>query len=152
MPHLEIRRAGQAEAEIITGFQLAMALETENIHLHKNTITRGVQAVFDDSSKGCYYVAFDGSEVVACMLTTYEWSDWRNGTFIWLQSVYVQPAWRGKGVFRSLYAHIESMVLASTAMKGIRLYVFHTNKKAQDVYKAIGMEDQHYRMFEWVKP
>jgi GNAT superfamily N-acetyltransferase len=151
MPHLEIRRAGQAEVDIITGFQLAMALETENIHLNKNTITQGVQAVFDDSSKGCYYVALDGSEVVACMLTTYEWSDWRNGTFIWLQSVYVQPAWRGKGIFRAMYQHIKKMVDEHDGLKGIRLYVFHTNQHARAVYNNIGMSDQHYRMFEWVK-
>jgi len=152
MQYVSVREASANEQEIIAAFQLEMAAETENIILDKNTINRGVQAVFDDPGKGRYYVATHENEVVACMLTTYEWSDWRNGTFIWLQSVYVLPEWRGKGVFRSLYAHIESMVLASTAMKGIRLYVFHTNKKAQDVYKAIGMEDQHYRMFEWVKP
>lgn len=86
------------------------------------------------------------------MLTTYEWSDWRNGNFIWLQSVYVKPEWRGKGVFRQMYEYIRLLVSENHGFKGIRLYVFHTNESAQEVYRSTGLETGHYKMFEWVKP
>jgi ribosomal protein S18 acetylase RimI-like enzyme len=146
-----VREARSNEAELITGFQVEMARETEDIDLECSVVTAGVQAVFTDSAKGKYYLAESEGEIIACMLTTYEWSDWRNGTFIWLQSVYVKPEFRGKGVFRSMYRHIKNLVSEDQNLKGIRLYVFHTNRNAQGVYKSLGMEDQHYRMFEWVK-
>lgn len=152
MGNINVREAESEEAKIIAEFQQAMALETENITLDTATVENGVQVVFSDPSKGKYYLAEHEGELIACLLTTYEWSDWRNGTFIWLQSVYVKPAWRGKGVFRRMYEHIRQIVSENDGLKGIRLYVFHTNKAAQAVYHSIGMEDKHYRMFEWVKP
>lgn len=146
-----VRQAQPREAELIAAFQIAMAKETENETLNPSVIKKGVKAVFSDPGKGCYYLAEANGEVIACMLTTYEWSDWRNGTFIWLQSVYVIPEWRGKGVFRRMYDYVKDMVKTSENLKGLRLYVFHTNQKAQGVYHAIGMEDKNYRMFEWIK-
>ena len=151
MDKLIIRKATLPEADLIKGFQIAMALETENITLAGDTVMSGVRAVFDDPQKGAYYVAGSNGHIIACMLTTYEWSDWRNGTFIWLQSVYVKPEWRSKGVFRKMYDHIRQLVEENEQYKGIRLYVFHTNTKARTVYRTLGMEDQHYRMFEWIK-
>lgn len=151
MDGLIIREAKPQEADLITGFQVAMAYETENITLDEDILKAGVQAVFKAAEKGSYYVAESTGNIIACMLTTYEWSDWRNGTFIWLQSVYVRPAWRARGVFRKMYDHITQIVSASQQYKGIRLYVFHTNTKAQSVYRSVGMEDPHYRMFEWLK-
>lgn len=151
MGNFIIREATLKEAGIIVEFQQAMALETESITLDTATVENGVQAVFSDPSKGKYYLAEHEGELIACLLTTWEWSDWRNGTFIWLQSVYVKPDWRGKGVFRQMYAHICKLVKEDAELKGIRLYVFHTNLAAQQVYRSIGMEDNHYRMFEWVK-
>jgi len=152
MGNIIVREAESEEAGIIAEFQQDMALETESIRLDTVTVENGVQAVFSDPSKGKYYLAEHEGELIACLLTTYEWSDWRNGTFIWLQSVYVKPAWRGKGVFRRMYEHIRQIVSENDGLKGIRLYVFHTNKAAQAVYRSIDMEDKHYRMFEWVKP
>jgi len=151
MEHIAVREAMPQEASLIAGFQKAMAKETENMILEDSVISAGVQAVVSDPNKGCYYVAESAGRVIACMLTTYEWSDWRNGTFIWLQSVYVDPEWRGKGVFRKMYEHIKTKVSNNENLKGIRLYVFHANKSAQAVYRSLKMEDQHYRMFEWVK-
>mgnify|MGYP000240138071 CR=1 FL=1 len=151
MEYIAVRETMPQEASLIAGFQKAMAKETENMILDDRIISAGVQAVVSDPTKGCYYVAESAGRVIACMLTTYEWSDWRNGTFIWLQSVYVEPEWRGKGVFRKMYEHIKTKVSDNENLKGIRLYVFHTNKSAQAVYRSLKMEDQHYRMFEWVR-
>jgi len=148
---ITVREARQGEAELIIGFQVEMARETEDIILAQSVVSEGVNAVFADPNKGKYYLAESEGEIIACMLNTYEWSDWRNGTFIWLQSVYVKPAFRGKGVFRSMYQHIKKLVSEDQKLKGIRLYVFHTNESAQAVYRSLEMEDQHYRMFEWVK-
>lgn len=146
-----IREAYPDEAGLIAGLQMAMAKETENLNLSEPTITAGVIAVFEDHKKGQYYVAEMGGEVIACMLITSEWSDWRNGTFLWFQSVYVKPEFRGKGIFRKMYNHIKSMVECDESLKGLRLYVFHTNQNAQAVYRSLDMENQYYRMFEWVK-
>jgi ribosomal protein S18 acetylase RimI-like enzyme len=151
MKKYPVREAKPNEADLIINFQISMAKETEDIHLEHTIVAAGVQAVFNDPTKGTYYLAEAEGEVIACMLTTYEWSDWRNGTFIWLQSVYVKPEFRGKGVFRNMYQHIKELVSANGNLKGIRLYVFHTNMSAQSVYRSLEMEDQHYRMFEWVK-
>lgn len=146
-----VREAISNEADLIINFQISMAKETEDIYLDHSIVSAGVLAVFNDPSKGKYYLALSEGEIIACMLTTYEWSDWRNGRFIWLQSVYVKPGFRGKGVFRSMYGHIKELVYENENLKGIRLYVFHTNENAQAVYRSLKMEDQHYRMFEWVK-
>jgi ribosomal protein S18 acetylase RimI-like enzyme len=151
MTVIKVREALRNEAESIIRFQIEMAKETENMVLEHSIVSAGVEAVFADPTKGTYYLAESEGETIGCMLTTYEWSDWRNGTFIWLQSVYVKPGFRGKGVFRSMYQHIKELVSENEYLKGIRLYVFHTNESAQAVYRALQMEGQHYRMFEWVK-
>lgn len=148
---ITVREARQGEAELIIGFQVEMARETEDIILAQSVVSDGVNAVFADPNKGKYYLAEAKGEILASMLTTYEWSDWRNGTFIWLQSVYVKPGFRGKGVFRSMYQHVKELVSENIDLKGIRLYVFHTNEGAQTVYRSLEMEGEHYRMFEWVK-
>ncbi len=150
-PNIAIREAKAEESAVIVSFQLKMALETEGLMLDQTVVANGVKAVFSDPHKGKYYVAVAEKKIVGCMLNTYEWSDWRNATFVWFQSVWVEPDWRGKGVFRAMYEHIKKRVLADENLKGIRLYVFHTNKKAQEVYASLGMEGEMYRMFEWVK-
>lgn len=128
-----------------------MARETEGMELDLPTVTRGVEAVFDDPAKGQYWVAESDGRVVGSLLTTYEWSDWRNGTVIWIQSVYVLPEMRGSGVYRRLYEHLRERVAASPALMGIRLYVDRRNAAAQRVYERLGMSREHYETFEWMK-
>ncbi len=146
-----VREAKSNEFSIIADFQIKMAHETERISLDAGKVEAGVQAVFDDPSKGTYYVAKDKGQVIACMLTTYEWSDWRNRTVLWIQSLYVVPAYRKQGVFKAMYENVKSMVNQSDKFGGIRLYVDKTNVNAQKVYDAIGMNGEHYQVFEWMK-
>ncbi len=149
---MKIRTAYPQDYELIVDFQVKMAYETEKMELNKKTVRQGVQAVFKDKSKGRYYIAEnDDNEVVASLLTTFEWSDWRNGQVLWLQSVYVKPAYRRKGVFRKMYEHIKKTVLTNKQLAGIRLYVDKTNLPAQSVYNAIGMNGEHYHLYEWMK-
>lgn len=138
------------ECEIIAGFQEKLALESENITLDPSVVSEGVKAVFSDPSKGCYYVAETREEIIGSLLLTYEWSDWRNGQVIWIQSVYVLPGYRKKGVFSGLFRHIREMAGNGECYKGIRLYVDKTNKTAIDVYRKLGMTDAHYLMFELI--
>ena len=145
-----IREARPEEYKIIADFQVKMADETEGIQLDEPTVWLGVQAVFNDMSKGKYYVVESGGEVVASLLTTFEWSDWRNKTTLWLQSVYVIPAFRKKGVFKAMYLHLKKIVETDDNYAGIRLYVDKTNTRAQKVYKAVGMNGEHYQLFEWM--
>lgn len=146
-----IRDANPADAPHIVEYQLKMALETENLELTKSVVELGVEAVFNDNSKGAYYVAEIDGRVVGSLLITYEWSDWRNGQVLWIQSVYVLKEFRGQGVFKKLYAYIKEKVSdPGNDFRGIRLYVDKTNNDAQKVYEKLGMENHHYEMYEWM--
>ncbi len=149
---IEIRSATSNDAGVIVDFQIEMARETENLQLERSVVSRGVEAVFNDQSKGSYYVAEVEEKVIGSLLTTYEWSDWRNGNVLWIQSVFVDSAFRGQGVFRKLYKHIQGIVLDErNGYRGIRLYVDKSNVSAQKVYENLGMENHHYDTYEWMK-
>lgn len=145
-----IRKATPADADAIIGFQQKMAWETEQMTLPDEIITSGVKAVFDNPVRGQYWVAEDGGNVVASLLITYEWSDWRNTDVWWFQSVYVLPGFRRKGIFRSMYEHIKKEA-DSRGIAGLRLYVETNNNRAQKTYEALGMQNEHYIMYEWMK-
>lgn len=147
---MHYREALPADASAIIEFQLAMARETEDLELDREVLTRGVEALFADPALGRYYVAEEDGRVAGSLMITYEWSDWRNGMVWWIQSVYVTPEFRRRGVYAGLYAHVKSMVEQST-VRGIRLYVDKRNKPAQDVYTRLGMNGEHYLVFEWMK-
>jgi len=146
-----VREATEQDIPSLLDFQLKMALETENITLEISSLTMGVHRLFKDSTKGRYYVAEERSDVVGCLMTTYEWSDWRNGTVLWIQSVYVEKEYRGQGVYKEMYKHIKQLVENDADLKGIRLYVDKTNEAGQKVYKNLGMNGEHYTVYEWMK-
>jgi GNAT superfamily N-acetyltransferase len=146
-----IRQAKETDSASIVEFQLAMALETEQLQLDEPTVVLGVAAVFADSSKGNYYVAELNGIVVGSLLTTFEWSDWRNGTVLWIQSVYVLPEFRKRSIFSCLYKHIQELVASNPDLRGIRLYADKTNTPAHAVYEHLGMTAEHYQMYEWMK-
>lgn len=148
---VRIRPSFEEDAEVIAGFQLKMALETENLSLDKETVIQGVLHVYRDSSKGKYLVALEDERIIGSLLMTYEWSDWRNNTVVWVQSVYVLPEFRKKGVFNALYQTVKQMVMEDDSFAGIRLYVDRTNTNAQQVYQKSGMNGEHYQLFEWMK-
>ena len=145
------READVTDAADIAAFQQAMARETEEIELDAQTVARGVQAVFDHPSRGRYFVAEAGGAVIASLLITYEWSDWRNGNVWWIQSVYVRPEHRRRGVYARMYDHVKEIVRRDPDVRGIRLYVDRRNAAAQDVYRRCGMNGEHYLVFEWMK-
>jgi ribosomal protein S18 acetylase RimI-like enzyme len=142
-----IRLATLADIDLIVSWQLAMALETEDLALDLATVRLGVNGVFAQPTRGCYRVAELEGRVVGGLLVTYEWSDWRNGDFHWIQSVYVEPEARGRGVFRALHAAVESAARSAGAV-GLRLYVDHDNLRAQSTYRSLGMYETDYRFFE----
>ncbi|HYE73245.1 MAG TPA: GNAT family N-acetyltransferase [Blastocatellia bacterium] len=139
------------DAAAIVEFQIAMARETEDVELDLETCRKGVQAIFESSGLGQYYVAERNEKVIGSLLITYEWSDWRNGMIWWVQSVYVIPEARGQRVYAGLYEHVKAIVEANENLRGIRLYVDERNKVAQQVYAKLGMNGEHYRVFEWMK-
>jgi GNAT superfamily N-acetyltransferase len=147
-----IREAIPADYKVIAAFQEKMAMETENIMLDPDIVEAGVRAVFANTSNGCYYVAVEQGDIIGCLLTTFEWSDWRNGRILWIQSVYILPEYRKKGHFKSLYYFIKQLVEKETELKGIRLYVDKANGQAINVYRNCGMDGEHYQLFEWIKP
>jgi GNAT superfamily N-acetyltransferase len=135
----------------IAEFQLKMAKETEDLKLDLETVLKGVTAVFDKPELGQYFVVSSNNSMVASLLITYEWSDWRNAMVWWIQSVYVAPEHRRKGVFSLMYSHVKSLVLKDEHTGGLRLYVDKVNKNAQKTYKNVGMNGEHYQLFEWMK-
>jgi ribosomal protein S18 acetylase RimI-like enzyme len=145
------REALLGDLNPIVDFQIAMAEETEEIRLNRQVVTRGVQAVLNDVKLGRYYVGEIDGVVVASTLITYEWSDWRNGVVWWIQSVYVLPDARKQGIYAGLYRHLQNLARADQGVRGIRLYVDRRNEPAQNVYTRLGMNGEHYQVFEWMK-
>ena len=148
---VHIRPASEDDAEVIAAFQLEMALETENLALNPETVQQGVLQVFRNQAKGKYLVASDEDIVTGSLLLTYEWSDWRNKTVVWIQSVYIRPDYRRRGIFNKMYTTVKQMITDDNTFAGIRLYVDRTNKQAQEVYQKSGMNGDHYQLFEWMK-
>lgn len=146
-----VREAKLSDIPTLLDFQLKMALETEDVQLEIQPLTQGMHKLLRDPTKGKYYVAEEEGEVVGCLMTTFEWSEWRCGTIYWIQSVYVAAPHRKKGVFKGMYEHIRKLVSEDHDLKGIRLYVDKSNEGARSVYSELGMNGEHYSVFEWMK-
>lgn len=147
---MKIRDATQADLDFIVAANTALAVESEDQPLDPTLLRPGVQAVLDDPALGRYYLAEVDGQVVGQLMTTFEWSDWRNGVFLWIQSVYVLPAHRGAGVFRTLYQHLAGLATKDDRICGIRLYVDRDNARAQQVYARLGMHLSNYQVMETV--
>lgn len=150
-PILRVRDARRDDSAALVRWNAAMAWETEHLRLDQDTLARGVAAVFDRPARGRYLVAERDGVAVGGLLLTAEWSDWRNGEFWWIQSVYVEPAARRGGVFRALHAEAVRRARAAGAI-GLRLYVETANARAQATYAGLGMAPCHYRMYEQTLP
>ena len=148
MPDISIRPATPTDAEFLVRGNASMALETEHLSLDLDRLRDGVHALFEDPARGLYHIAEIDGRRVGQMMITHEWSDWRNGVFWWIQSVWVEPAFRGQGVFKALYGHVESKARQDNGVCGLRLYVEHENKRAQATYERCGMKRTVYQMFE----
>jgi GNAT superfamily N-acetyltransferase len=147
---VRVRPATKKEAAIIAGFNKAMAHETERRSLSPAILSRGVRAVFSHPRCGFYLVAEIGKKVVGSLMVTSEWSDWRNGAFWWIQSVYVPPAFRRRGVYRALHEAVKILAQKKRRPKvcGLRLYVDCGNASAQSAYGTMGMKKTGYIVFE----
>jgi GNAT superfamily N-acetyltransferase len=143
-----IRQATSKDASAIVRFNLLIAEETEKLQLDSELLRKGVEAILSDPSKGVYFLAESDGKAVGQLMITYEWSDWRNGTFWWIQSVYVDRLHRGKGVFRSLYQHIYDLASRRSDVCGLRLYVESQNERARHTYEQLGIKKARYEMYE----
>lgn len=149
---MTIREATPADLTILVSFQMKMAQETEGIQLDQQILTKGINELFNHPERGKYYVATENNIVLGCLMITYEWSDWRCGTVLWIQSVYIDAAHRAKGVYSAMYQYFQQRVMNDSSLRGIRLYVDKSNKKAQRTYERLGMNGDHYATYEWMKP
>ena len=145
---MQIRKAIPADQKDIVDFNQAMAMETEGKHLADEVISEGVSKVLEDDSKGFYLVAEVAGEIAASLMVTFEWSDWRNGTFYWIQSVYVRPQNRRQGLYSALYNEVKRLASVNDDVCGYRLYVEKDNLVAQQTYEALGMQESQYFMYE----
>ena len=146
--NITVRGAVEGDIRAIAGFNRAMAVETEGKELEPAVVLEGVTAIVRRRELGFYLVAEVEAEVVGQLMITTEWSDWRNGFFWWIQSVYVKPQFRRVGVYSRLYERVREMAQAAGDVRGIRLYVAKENVGAQRVYERLGMGDSGYLMYE----
>jgi ribosomal protein S18 acetylase RimI-like enzyme len=151
MTKIAIRKARPDDITAIVEFQRRLANESENLTLDQAIVRKGVQAIFDDPTKGAYFVAEIDGSISGCHSITYEWSDWRNGTVWWIQSVYVVEKYRKHGVFKAMFHNLQTLIANDASVMGLRLYVDKSNVRAQKAYEAIGMNGEHYSTFEWMK-
>jgi len=148
MTEIRIRTATLEDAEFLVRGNAGMALETEARTLDIHVLRAGVCALFDDPARGFYLIAELDGQPAGQLMITYEWSDWRNAAFWWIQSVYTLPEARGRGVFRALYSHVDALARQRGGVCGLRLYVESHNHPAQAIYLRCGMSPAVYRMFE----
>jgi ribosomal protein S18 acetylase RimI-like enzyme len=148
MANIEIRVASSADAEFLVRGNAEMALETEHLSLDFDRLRDGVHAVFENPARGVYFVATVGARRAGMMMITCEWTDWRNGVFWWIQSVFVEPEFRSQGVFKALYRYVENQAKATPGVAGLRLYVENSNNRAQNTYQSVGMKRTAYQLFE----
>jgi ribosomal protein S18 acetylase RimI-like enzyme len=145
---LHVRPARQEDVPLMVRWQLAMALETEDKPLDEAVLARGIQRAFDDPAKGRYFIAEVDGRPAGTLMLTWEWSDWRDGWWWWIQSVFVDEDFRRRGVYRALHAHVLALAQADPEVRGIRLYVEHENANARRTYEFLGMHDTHYVLYE----
>ena len=148
-----LRLADERDVDALVEFNRAMARETEAKDLAVDVLTAGVEGLLRNPRYGFYVVAEHRgpehqSEVAASLMVTFEWSDWRNGVFWWIQSVYVKPEFRRQGVYRRLYEFVKSRAAREPGVRGFRLYVEKENQIAQQTYERLGMTETYYKMFE----
>ncbi|MGB2808392.1 MAG: GNAT family N-acetyltransferase [Sedimentisphaerales bacterium] len=148
---IKIRKAKLSDSGRIVELQLKMAQETEGLELNRDVVSKGVFGVFQEPARGTYWVAEEKGEILGVLLAIPEWSDWRNGTVLWIHSLYVVPEARGRGVFKNLYLNLRKQVEKSPELAGLRLYVDKQNKSAQKIYEKLGMSRDHYELYEWLK-
>ena len=148
---IEVRFGAQSDAKILARFNAAMALETERKVLLPEVISAGVDYLVGHPHAGFYLIAECAGEVAGALMVTNEWSDWRNGNFWWIQSVYVRPEFRRRGVYRALYEDLQARAAQDPAVCGFRLYVERDNARAQATYRKAGMDQTHYIVFEELK-
>ena len=148
---ISIQKSTREHIEVLIDFQQKLAFESEGVRLSAETLRAGMKALFDDPTKGVYYIVVEEQEIIGCHMITYEWSDWRNGMVWWLQSVYVKETHRKKGVFKMMYDNLINIITKDPNIIGLRLYVDKSNTRALKVYEAMGMDGSHYTVYEWMK-
>ena len=151
-----VRRGNASDIADIASFNIQMARETENLNLLPEVISEGVANMVNHPDRGFYLVVEthtpEGSQIAASLMVTTEWSDWRNGMFWWIQSVYVLPEWRRKGLYRMMYEKVKALADQDGNVCGFRLYVERENTAAQNTYVSLGMQPTHYLLYEELRP
>ncbi len=145
---IRVRSAGPDDIALMSEWAQAMAFETEQKRLDPATITRGILEGLADPQRSRYFIAEIAGEPAGTLMFTFEWSDWRCAWWWWIQSVYVLPKHRLKGVYRAMYEHVQDMAKQAPDVCGLRLYVERDNIRAQRTYESLGMSDAGYWMFE----
>jgi GNAT superfamily N-acetyltransferase len=145
---MKIRKPTLRDTAVIAEFNINLAWETEHLRLVPKTVTAGVRALIRKPARGVYFLAEQDGRIAGQLCLTYEWSDWRNGNFWWIQSVYVREEFRGRGVFSALFKHVQALARKDKEVCGLRLYMEQDNHRARRAYEKLGLKQTHYQVFE----
>ncbi|MEO7298469.1 MAG: GNAT family N-acetyltransferase [Verrucomicrobiota bacterium] len=148
MNNLIIRHGTFADVSALVDSNIDLARETEQLELSPETVRRGVENLLHDSQRGFYLVAERAQKIAGSLMITFEWSDWRNANFWWIQSVYVQEKYRQQGIYRELYQHVRKQAINAGDVCALRLYVEKENQSAQRAYARLGMTESCYKIYE----
>ena len=148
---MKIRKGTTNDLNCIVNFTLNLAKETESKELNKEVVKKGVLKILEGEIQGEYFVCEINGEIAGQIMILYEWSDWRNGYFIWIQSVYVDSKYRNKGVFKTMFDHIKDFCSSNSEFLGLRLYVDKNNKNAMEAYSKAGMYESNYKFYQYMK-
>ncbi|MEQ9409933.1 MAG: GNAT family N-acetyltransferase [Fuerstiella sp.] len=151
-PSILIRVATIDDVEILADYNCRLAHETEDRQLDRTTVLSGVKRGLNVGDEVQYYVAESGGNVIGQLMLTREWSDWRDGWIVWLQSVYVAAEFRGQGVFRRLLQYVRQQLHDQPDVLGLRLYVEEENSAAITTYNRLGFQHPGYRVMELPLP
>ncbi|MCL1122921.1 GNAT family N-acetyltransferase [Shewanella surugensis] len=145
---MHIRKGEKSDLQQLVAFNLAMAKETEGRELDIELLTQGVNRLLDSPEKGFYLVADIDGVMAGSLMVTFEWSDWQAKDYSWIQSVYIHPDHRRKGIYKKLYQAVKDTAEAAGGAASFRLYVEQDNQAAQLTYESMGMQPSHYVLFE----
>lgn len=163
---MNCRDARPGDLDFLVRATMGNAWETEKLRLDEPTVRRAVRKLLEDPAKGRAFVVEETvtpeervasrarlehagrTHCIASLYVTFEWSDWHDAWYWWIQSLYVVPERRGQGVYTRLYKHVQAAARLAGGVRSIRLYVEEHNEEGLRAYRGHGMTQAPYLVFE----
>ena len=149
MEQFMVKNMTTEDISTFISFQKIMAKETEGVNLDDSSIAGALEYLINDDSYGKAFMAKlgpNGVSVGTCYIN-YGYDVLSNKFTIWVQSVFVHPEYRKKGIFSKIFNHLELVARQLNASR-ISLFVDFSNLPAQKVYEKMGMVRREHSFIE----